>query len=175
MDDAYLAHDAPAPKMQESILQRYKFPLKHRWHIELRTRAGHELVQDPGEAMQLGKVRGSELTQTAFAAGTQPDPYEPAIAGIGNPAHKAGHLRTVHQLDGAVMAQQKVTRKVTDGRRLVAGMTFDRDYELVLGVSQARGAGVVFAPPLETPQTCTKCQQMLEIVARQLRHAILRS
>ena len=51
---------------------------------------GHEFVQDGGQLVQAVQVRPGELLQDLFAAGRQPDPHDPAVAGVRYPLHLAG-------------------------------------------------------------------------------------
>jgi hypothetical protein len=71
-----------------------------------------------------------------------------------------------------VMTQQEVAGQITDGRRLGARVALDRDQELVLNVGQAGRPSLTFAPPLEPAQATAEGQQMLEILAVRLMHAV---
>lgn len=58
-------------------------------------RAGHELVEDRGETVQLNEMGWGELAKAPLPPGGQPDPDEPAVAGVGDTSHEASGLRTV--------------------------------------------------------------------------------
>jgi hypothetical protein len=82
--------------------------------------------------VQLDQVGRGQVVQDLLASAGEPDPDEPAVAGVGRSPHQAGGLRAVDQLDRAVVPQQQVAREIPDGRRLGAGMALDRDQELML-------------------------------------------
>src|SRR5215831_12503348 len=135
-------------------------------------RPGDQLVQDRGQAVQLDQVSRSQFVQDSLAPVGQPDPDEPAVAGVGGSLHKAGQLRAVDQLDRAVMPQQEVAREVSDGRRRAAGMALDRDQQLMLDMGQPGLSGLVLAPSFEPAQAAAERQQVLEILAGLLGHAL---
>jgi hypothetical protein len=121
--------------------------------------------------VQLDQVSRSQVVEDSLAPAGQPDPDEPAVAGVGGSLHQASRLRAIDQLDRAVMPQQQVAREVSDRRRLGAGMALDRDQELMLDMSQPGLASLILAPPLEPAQAAAERQQVLEILTGLLGHA----
>jgi hypothetical protein len=129
--------------------------------------ARDKLVQHAGEAVQLDQVRRSQFGQDTLAPGGEPDPDEPRIARVIDPAYQARDCRAVNELNGAVMAEQQVASQVTDRGRQLAWMSLDRDQELVLHVREPGQLGLVLAPPLEPAQAGAERQQMLEVLTGQ--------
>lgn len=136
-----------------------------------RASACDQLIQNGGQAVQLYQVCRSELGEDPITLGGQPDPDQPRVAAVGDPAHEASGLRPVDELDRAVVPQQQIVGEVADGRRLATRVALDGDQKLVLYVRQAGRPGLVLAPPLEPAQAVTKRQQVLEVLAGWLLHA----
>jgi hypothetical protein len=63
------------------------------------------------------------------------------------------------------MAEQQVSGELADGRRDLARMTLDRDQQLVLDMSQAYRASLVFAPSLKAAQADAEGEEVLEVLA----------
>lgn len=111
-----------------------------------------QLVQDRGEAVQLGEMRRGQLAENALALSGQPRADDAGIAAVGDAPHKVGCLGPVDQLHGAVMALQQIARQLADGGRLRAGMALDCHQQLVLDVGKAGRTCLVLTPPLEPAQ-----------------------
>ena len=99
--------------------------------------------------MQFGQVGfGQPGNQPVTLAG-EIYPDHPGVPGVRAAALEAGRLGAIHEFNRAVMPQQQVVGKLTDRRRGVARVSFDRNQELVLDVREADRGSVVLASPLE--------------------------
>jgi hypothetical protein len=95
------------------------------------------------EAGQLGEVGTGEATED----------------GVGDPAYQTCGHRPINELDDAVMAKHQILRKVPDGGSTAIRVGPYRQEELVLRTCQPCGLGLLFAPPLEAPQTSAEPEE----------------
>ena len=96
----------------------------------------------------LGRERG-EPARTSFG---EPDPHRPVVIGIRRPTDEPDVLGPVHELHGAVVAQEQRPSKVRDGRSSGVVVAADREEELVLRGGQPGERRLLLAPPQEPPQ-----------------------
>jgi len=129
---------------------------------------GDELVKDGRELMQAVQVSPGQLLQDAVALAGQADPDDAAVVPVRRPFHQPGGLGPVDKLDRAVRPQEQVAGQITHGGRQVAAVPFDRDQQLMLDMSQARGSRLVLAPALEPAQRNAELEELLEILLAQL-------
>ena len=122
-------------------------------------------MQGGRKVVQFGQVRLGQLGYQLISLPGQLHPDYARVGSIGPAAHEASRLRTVHELHHAVMAEQQVAGELADGRLDLARMTLDRDQQLVLDMSQAYRACLVFAPSLKAAQADAEGEEVLEILA----------
>ena len=93
-----------------------------------------------------------QLLQDPVARLGQANSHHAAVVRVTGPFDQSRRRGAVHELHGAVRAQQQVACQLADGGREVAGVSLDRHQQLMLDVRNALGLGLVFAPALEAPQ-----------------------
>ncbi len=101
--------------------------------------------------MQLG-----ELFDAPIAEAGEAKTDDPAVIAVPEAADKAGLHGPVHQLHGAVVAEQQVVGHLPDGGTGWVGMAPDSQEQLVLGGGEAHGRRLLLAPAQKTPQAGTK-------------------
>ncbi|MFZ0002009.1 MAG: hypothetical protein WAK76_21165 [Trebonia sp.] len=117
---------------------------------------GHQVVKNDRELVQPGEVSRGQLLQDPVARLGQADSHHAAVVRVTGPFDQSRRRGAVHELHGAVRAQQQVACQLADGGREVAGVSLDRHQQLMLDVRNALGLGLVFAPALEAPQRHTE-------------------
>ena len=117
-----------------------------------------ERVHRRSEASELLEVGGGESIEHPTALRGELEPHETSVATVAVPAHQAGPLGPVDELDRAVVAEQEMLGDVTDRRIVGPGVTPHRQQELVLLARQAGGGGLVLTPAQEAPQAGSELQ-----------------
>jgi hypothetical protein len=111
------------------------------------------------EAGQLGEVGTGEATEDGIAVRSGSEPDQAPVDGVGDPAYQTCGHRPINELDDAVMAKHQILRKVPDGGSTAIRVGPYRQEELVLRTCQPCGLGLLFAPPLEAPQTSAEPEE----------------
>jgi hypothetical protein len=91
-----------------------------------------------------------ELLQPPPADGGQPQSHHTVVIGVRPPAHQSRQHRPIHQLDRAVMAEEKKVGDVPDRRAPFVLVGAHREKKLMLGRRQADLRGSVLAPAKES-------------------------
>jgi hypothetical protein len=105
--------------------------------------------------------------QVFFALGGQPHSHGSLIVDVGPPAHQSGLFAPIHQLDGAVMPDEKVGGHVAHRRSLGVMMPAQDEQQLMLAGGEAHGLRLVGAPAEKAAQTVSKPEQLLVIAVRE--------
>jgi hypothetical protein len=85
------------------------------------------------------------------------------IGRVGSAPDQSVGSCAIDQADRAVMAQDEVLGQVANRGSLVAGVTANRQQQLVLGGCQPGRVGLLIAPAQEAAQSGAQLQQMLEV------------
>ena len=119
------------------------------------------------EALEFLEVRGGEALQAAGAETGQVQTHDSVVFLVGVSLDKAGPLRAVDELHGAVVTCQKMFGNVAQGG--CAGLVGSYDEQkLMLGRSDPCGHRLPAAPVQELAETVPQSQEPLVLLFRQL-------
>jgi len=118
------------------------------------------------EALEFLQVRGGEALQAAGAETGQVQTHDSVVFLVGVSLDKAGPLRAVDELHGAVVTCQKMFGNVAQGG--CAGLVGSYDEQkLMLGRSDPCRHRLSAAPVQELAETVPKSQKPLVLLVRQ--------
>lgn len=89
------------------------------------------------------------MTQTVLAPGGELEAHHPVIGVVGNSPDEPGTFSSVDELDGAVVAEEKMPGYFADGWS--AAVPAHRQEQLVLGGTETGLFRLPVAPPHEPP------------------------
>jgi hypothetical protein len=105
--------------------------------------------------------------QVFFALDGQPHSHGSLIVDIGPPYYQAGPFAPIDQLDGAVVADEKVGGHVAHRWPLGVMMAAQDEQQLMLAGGEAHRLRLVGAPTEEAPQAVSKPEQLLVLAVRE--------
>jgi len=105
-------------------------------------------------------VERTELPQPCGAGLGQPQPHDPLVVTVGDPAHEPGVGRAIDQPDRAVVAHEESVGDVTDRRPAPIRVAPHRQQQLVLGGRQTLRAGLLFTPSQKATEGGTHLEEL---------------
>lgn len=118
------------------------------------------------ESGDLLHVPWRQPPQRRLACRFEGHPHHSMVVGIGTADDEPCRLGAVHELTGAVVAQEQLLGDLTDRRSRVVTEPLDHDEELVLRGGEPRGERLLLAPPQEPAQRCSEREQPLVVDIR---------
>ncbi len=109
--------------------------------------------QPEDEAFELLQMERREVLESLGSDAGQLQAHDAMVLGVATADDQTGLVGTVHQLDGAVMAQEQVVRHLADGRAAWVVVTANGEEELVLARREPCGPGLLLTPTQEVPES----------------------
>lgn len=117
-----------------------------------------EVRELQGQAPQLLDVERRQGGQPILPLRSEVQPDHPMVVFVARPTQQPCRLGSIHQLDGAVVAQQQLVGDVTDLGPTRITVSSDGKQQLVLGRGQPGRSCLSLAPMLEPPKASAKSQ-----------------
>lgn len=114
-----------------------------------------------GEAGQLTEVQRSQCLEATGALGGEREAHDPTIIGVDMAGHQTRTDGPIHELDGAVVAEEEVGSHVAHRGAATGNMPTDGQQELVLGAGQSDGGCLALTPLLKVAQPVTEGEEAL--------------
>lgn len=148
------------------VLEAKRQPLEHR-------------ANDRREQLQLLDALLPEEGEGGATPLGEVEPDDPAVLDVGDRVHETGRLCSLHEADGAVVAQQQGVCHIADRRTPGVPVAADGDEQLMLGRCQPDASGQLLAPPEEAAQPRPRGKEafivrIVDVVGRRVGGVVVR-